>query len=481
MEKKKNLDILISEAKCLKNLKIANQNMVNNYENNIFPKTIEQYYQNKLSLLFIQTTDNIIKNDRNKIDFHFNTKIGINKELLSIENSKTLLGSYYKIISDFFISLRKNEKIILYILENINGEAQNLLINYISLLYYENVFEIENNNISQSLNSNEIILNKILENLIEKELEEIIINKNNYSKFLDGTLASKIIKNFLKKEDVQNYLRDIFLDLITDVIEMENKNVFMEPNRIRDYLIQKEKKEENLIMKDNQRESPLYKRVKNILIKEKFRNTVFQSNENINNIEKDENKLNYSFVINNPKIKFQNLSHKNILSNNDTDSSNIWNNNNSSKTVFNQNFSSLKDISNLLYEGLTHSRLIYADKEQDNFFNYNEQENNCYNNYKIINIDEYLEIKEKNPEINKDYSKYELSQKELNNLYIKSNKSNKYMEEFYYLQIKELEKDSNKNFSNLYFIKLLKKNYLLYLDKLIPLYKKKFRKNKIFY
>ena len=53
------------------------------------------------------------------------------------------------------------------------------------------------------------------------------------------------MKHFLlKKDDVQKYLRDIFSDIINDIIEMDNKNVFMEPNRIRDSLGQKNKIED---------------------------------------------------------------------------------------------------------------------------------------------------------------------------------------------------------------------------------------------
>ena len=68
----------------------------------------------------------------------------------------------------------------------------------------------------------------------------------------------------------------------------------------------------------------------------------------------------------------------------------------------------MKNITNMLYEGLTHSRLIYSPKEQKKYFNENKDENNCFYYYKSINNDEYLDIKEKNPEINYDYSKYEL-------------------------------------------------------------------------
>ena len=470
MEIKNNLDFLISEAKHLQKLKILNENMVNNYEINIFPSTIEKYYQIKLSLFLIQIKDNTIKNANNKLDIFLNKKIELNKELLSIEKSKSLLGSFYYIVTDFFISLRNNEKIILYILENINEESKNLLINYISLLFFENVFDIEKKN------CNEIFLNRILEHLIEKELENIINNGNNYSKFLDGTLAAKIIKNFLKKDDVQNYLRDIFLDIITDISEMENKNVFMEPNRIRDYLMPKEKtKEENLNIKGiNNKNVKKKKTIKEALINNPFQKTV---NKILHFDKNDNNTMNKSFVINNQK-KVHKLSCSNIINNNN-DFDIILNKNSNTNNDCNIDFTSLTNITNFLYEGLTHSRLIYSDKQQKIFLNYNEQENNCYNYYKIINIDKFLEIKENIPEINKNYTKCDLSHRELNNL-LESNKSNKYMKQFYCYQIKEFQKDPNKNFSNMSFIKALKSNYLLYLNKLIPIYKKNFEKIKYF-
>ena len=58
-----NFNSLQSEAKILQKLKFLNENMVMKYENNIFPSIIEKYYQNKLSLLFIQSED---KNKKNK-------------------------------------------------------------------------------------------------------------------------------------------------------------------------------------------------------------------------------------------------------------------------------------------------------------------------------------------------------------------------------------------------------------------------------
>ena len=476
MDIKNNVDYLQSEAKHLSKLKILNENMVNKYENNIFPSTIEKYYQNKLSLVFIQSIDNIFKKDKNKIDIYLNNKIEIGKELLSVEQSKTLLGTYYHIISDFFINLRKNQNVILYILKNIKGESQTILINYISLLFYENAFEVENNNLSEVLNSNELVLNKILENLIESELDAIIKNGHNYSKFLDNTLAAKIIKNLLKKEDVQRYLRNIFYEIIIDIIEMENKNVFMEPNRIRDYFIQRSKTQENLALKDKNKDE----KDKNFLnkIKNMPRNSLFPTSDNIiNDINK--NNLPRNSVMIEPKFGHF-LSNTNLDITKSLDITNIKNN----KTCSTQNLSTLaytsKNIANLLYEGLTHSRLIYSSKEQKKFFNENEDENNCYDYYKSINIDDFLDIKEKNPEINNDYSKYELSQKELNTQYLQSSKTNKYMEEFYFYQIKELQKDPNKTYSNLNFIKFLKKNFSLYLDGMIPQYKKNFEKIKYF-
>ena len=114
------LFLLQSDSKHLKKLKDLNETMIDNYENKIFPSTIEKYYQNLLSLIFIQTKNIAINKEKN---LQMNTKIEINKELYSIEQSRILLGNFYQIISDFFISLRKNEKIILFLIKNIKGES----------------------------------------------------------------------------------------------------------------------------------------------------------------------------------------------------------------------------------------------------------------------------------------------------------------------------------------------------------------------
>ena len=135
MEIKNNLILLQSESKHLKKLKQINETMISNYENGIFPSTIEKYFQNILSLIFIQTKNNINNKEQNCSKLKMDTKIEINKELHSIEQSRTLLGSYYQVISDFFLSLRKNEKIMLNLIKNIKGESQNMFINYISLLF----------------------------------------------------------------------------------------------------------------------------------------------------------------------------------------------------------------------------------------------------------------------------------------------------------------------------------------------------------
>ena len=94
MEIKNNLNFLQNEAKHLLKLKNLDENMANNYQNNVFPTTIEKYYQNKLSLIFIQSIDTILKKDSNKKDLFLKKKVELNKDLLTIESSQTFLGSY---------------------------------------------------------------------------------------------------------------------------------------------------------------------------------------------------------------------------------------------------------------------------------------------------------------------------------------------------------------------------------------------------
>jgi hypothetical protein len=269
-------------------------------------------------------------------------------------------------LSNFFLSLKKNDKIILYILKNLQGESQNLLINYVSLLFLDDIYTQERGAEAAfpPKKCSEILFNKIIAELIEKELEDINTNGRNYSNFLDNTLASKIIKNLMKKEDVQNYIRNIFCDIITDIIEMENKNVFMEPNRIRDYLNKN-------IIKENAKEEKKEKEKEKVKEKHKFinklkniRNSVMPRHDNFLNNESNQLRTSITF----------NLSKKKI-NNNDLDVDNSENflkkKNNSTISFLNED-----NIESILYQGLTHSRLIYAPQDQKKFFNENFIKNN---------------------------------------------------------------------------------------------------------
>jgi hypothetical protein len=271
----------------------------------------------------------------------------------------------------------------------------------------------------------------------------------------------------MKKEDVQNYIRNIFFEIIIDIIEMENKNVFMEPNRIRDYLNKN-------IIKENAKEEKKEK----VKEKHKFMNKLKNLRKSVmpkhdNYLNNDNNQLRTSITFNLSKKKINN----NDLANNldDDNSENFLKKKNNSTTTFlNED-----NIESTLYQGLTHSRLIYTPQDQKKFFNENTQEN-CYNYYKQINLDEFLEDKERNPEENNEYSTCDLSLKELNERYEKSRENNIFMEQFYGNQIKELQNDPNKKFSNNDFIKLLKNSYMQYIEGIITQYKKNFEKMKYF-
>ena len=477
----KNFNFLQSEAKHLQKLKKENEKKITNYESKIFPSTIEKYYQNKLSLIFIQSNDsNLNKKEKSKKEKYLNEKIELGRELLGIEKSKEFLGNYYRTISEFFLSLRKNQKLVLNILNNLKGDSKNIIINYISLLFYENALDIENNNLSEILNSNEIKINELLDILIEKELDYIIRNGNNYSIFLDGTVAGNIIKNFLKNKEVQNYLKNIFYEIIIDIIEMENKNVFMEPNRLLDFLNKKKQAQEPSNLKEKSKDirigKSFFKKIKKITSKDNMRKSMYPTSDKKNDIFNENNLMRKSVA---PDFKSPNtfLNKKEQSINEEINNENNKNSNECLK------YNSVEDIERELYKGLSHSRLIYKPQEQKIFFNEkeNQEENICYDSYKEINIDEFLEIKEKNPEINNDYSKYELSETDLKNLYNHSIKKDKFMEEFYNNQIKELQIDSYKNFSNSKFIKSLNnKNYTSQLDEIILQYKKNFEKIKYF-
>jgi len=440
---KSDLNYLQFEVKKLTKLKECHNDMVNKYENEIFPSTVENFYKYKLSLINVQMLNNK--------EIEINSEIELNKHLYSVEKSKLFLGSYYDIIFNFFILLRNQGKILVNIMKNINEEYQKTLINYISLIYFENVFEIEDD--SNELNTEELLLN-ILDILIEKELDKIVkddLTSNNYSRFLNDTLASKIIANFIKFQDVQDYLKNIFSEIILDMMEMENKNVFIEPNRIRDYLFPVQKIYEEI---EEDKELDQY-----INYKKKMRATL---NSKVKKDMTNNNSNKLRQTLNNTKFKFKSdKSLKNSLYKIDTNSSAEFDKSfreslvlkdYSTNVFFNEN-----EITNLLYNNLTHSRLIYSLKEQKNFFNNNDD--NYLDIYRPIILDKFLNDKDKNPEVNYDYSKYELSEKELKQRYINSGKYNKYMKQFYYNQYNQLQKDKKLDYSNMSFLKSMKNNY----------------------
>ena len=460
---KSDLNYLQLEVKKLTKLKEGHNDMVNKYENEIFPSAVENFYKYKLSLINVQILNNK--------EIEINSEIELNKHLYSVEKSKLFLGSYYDIIFNFFILLRNQGKILVNIIKNINEEYQKKLINYISLIYFENVFEINGDN--NELNSEELLLN-ILDILIEKELDKIInddLTSNNYSRFLNDTLASKIITNFIKFQDVQVYLKNIFSEIILDMLEMENKNVFIEPNRIRDYLFPVQKIYEEI---EEDKELDQY-----INYKKKMRATLNSKvkKEMMNN---NSNKLRQT--LNNTKFHFKsNKSLKNNVNKIDTNSSAEFDKSfreslvlkdYSTNVFFNEN-----EITNLLYNDLTHSRLIYSLKEQKKFFNNNDD--NYLDIYRPIILDEFLNNKNKNPEVNYDYSKYEFCEKELKQRYINSGKYNKYMKQFYYNQYNQLQKDKNLDYSNMSFLKSMKNNYQN-IEAIIKQYKINFEKIKYY-
>ena len=465
MVTKNNFNFLQQEVKKLEKLRESYNNMINEYENNIFPSSIENYYKYKISFINSQKINNK--------EIGFCNEVEINKQLYSIEKSKLFLGNYYDIIFHFFVLLRKEEKITVNILNNISQEYHEILINYISLLFFDNVFQIDENDVKP-----ETLFMNVLDILIEEELDKLIsgdnYKPNNFSEFLNDTLASKMIKNFIKFEDVQNYIRNIFSEIILDILEMDNKNVFIEPNRIRDYLFPVKKISEYM---ENDNELDKFIKRKNMRL------TLINKGKKKEKLEKlPKSNTFMRSTFNAKKLKEINGDGKNSLNKSEPNISSaefdksfresIVLKNYSTNVFFNEN-----DVTNLLYNGLTHSRLIYSLKEQKIFFNNNEDSE--VNIYKPINLDEFIYIKDKNPEINYDYSKYEFSPKELHYRYANSGKYNKYMKLFYYNQYKQLKNDKDKSYSNMSFLQSIKNSYQN-IEAILKQYKLNFEKLKYF-
>ena len=454
---KNNLNILKLDIKKLCKLKENHSKIIDKYENDIFPNTIQNYYKYKLLLILTQIKE-------------YNKENELEKEFYTIEKSKILLGNYHDIIFNFFLLLRKNEKIIIYILNNINNEEYlDILINYFIFFFYDNILDINNAEVKLDKNK-DIIICKIIQILIEKELQDININNNNinnYSKFLNNSISSKFIKYLIKLEEIQIFLKYIFYDIIIDILNMDNKNVFMEPNRIRDYLFPPKK----LLFKESDNDMDKY--MKNKALRKTFDTNKLK--KSLNNNKNLRNSMNFLNLKSNGLLLNNNNS-INIIKTEPTLSSEY--DKSFRETIAIQNYYSNvffkeNEITNLLYNDLTHSRLIYNIKEQKKFFNEDNDEN------KNINLDEYINLKDKNPDINNDYFTYEFSKKELFYRYNISGKYNKYMEKFYYNQYKELMNDKSKSYSNISFVRSIKNSYQN-LEQIIVQYKINFEKIKYF-
>ena len=343
MVMKNDFNLLQSDIKKLAKLKETHNEKMAKYENEIFPSNIEKYYKYKLSLINSQMI--------NKKGIEFKNEIELNKQLYTIEKSNSFLGNYSDIIFNFFNLLRYEEKILATILINIGKENQELLINYISLFFFDNVFHLDDEQIKT-----EKILYKILDILIERELDTLMedSSSNNYSKFLDNSLASKIIKNFIKFEEIQNYLKNIFSEIILDILEMGNKNTYLEPTRIRDNLFPIKK-----IIEEIKETNELDQFVKN----KKMRGTL-KSKKDKKKLKLDKNKaFQKRNSVNFTDLKSNGIFNKTepILLNASFDKSfkeSIVKKDYTTSVFFNEN-----EITNILYSGLTHSRLIYSLKK----------------------------------------------------------------------------------------------------------------------
>ena len=95
---KSDFNLLQLEIKKLTKLKEGHSDMVNKYQNEIFPSAVENFYKYKLSLINTQMLNNK--------EIEINSEIELNKHLYSVEKSRLFLGSYYDIIFNFFILLR---------------------------------------------------------------------------------------------------------------------------------------------------------------------------------------------------------------------------------------------------------------------------------------------------------------------------------------------------------------------------------------
>ena len=152
-------------------------------------------------------------------------------EIIKSEQTKLELGNEYILIENFFTILNKNKKTLLFIINHYKKENYEQLINFLINFYFENPF-------NPNFNQNQLL--GIIYNIIDKQVKNLK-DERNIIQFLDDNFIGVLLKNLCRRTDIKNYISMILKDIILDMENMSDKFISFDLQKIREYILSKNK------------------------------------------------------------------------------------------------------------------------------------------------------------------------------------------------------------------------------------------------
>ena len=152
-------------------------------------------------------------------------------EIIKSEQTKLELGNEYILIENFFTILNKNKKTLLFIINHYKKENYEQLINFLINFYFENPF-------NPNFNQNQLL--GIIYNIIDKQVKNLK-DESNIIQFLDDNFIGVLLKNLCRRTDIKNYISMILKDIILDMENMSDKFISFDLQKIREYILSKNK------------------------------------------------------------------------------------------------------------------------------------------------------------------------------------------------------------------------------------------------
>ena len=194
----------ISLAQALLKEMISIKGRFDDNKNKMIEKIQSKCYTYYKNLIISQEIyDNcILKDDENRWTY-----------ILKNNSKKVIDSMIYLPVYNFLFLLRNNNKIMIRLINRCHTKYMDAMSYFIAHFCYENTINNNNSFIQEEL---QLIIYFIIEKIIWKNPEDLL-------KYDESTFLYKLLKNLIRKVDINNYLNSILGDLIIQINKGNNK------------------------------------------------------------------------------------------------------------------------------------------------------------------------------------------------------------------------------------------------------------------